>query len=79
VTVAVRTGKPGGLGDEHHEDIVYDPLDPEHPIFLDTLPGKVTWRASSGWISLSPHMTVAALLLPLVIFWALLKSYQIFF
>ncbi len=77
MTVAVRTSKPGGLGDEHTEDILYDLRAPQRPVFLDSLPGKVNWHSSSGWVSRSPHMTVLALLLPLAALWAFLKACQL--
>ncbi len=65
VTIDIWTSSPSGLGDEQKEDIVYLSDDPEHPVFLDALPGEVIYSESEGWVSKTPHLTLTALLLPL--------------
>ena len=70
--IDINSDTPNGLGDEQREDIVYDPLDPESAVFLDTLP-SVTWDPKSGWVSSSHHITLAALALPLPGLWVFWK------
>lgn len=64
VLIEVSTYNPSGLGDEQKEDIAYLSGDPEHPVFLDALPGEVVFSESEGWVSQTPHLTLTALLLP---------------